>query len=104
RELGYPPYSRLVRILFQGSKESAVRAAAATWDRKLAEALPPMLVSKLGPAPAPFFRVKNRYRIHILLKAQDLEPVRQAIRSILDKYRPSRSLQVVVDVDPISMV
>jgi len=104
RELGYPPYSRLVRILFQGSRESAVRAAAASWDRKLAEALPPMLVSKLGPAPAPFFRVKNRYRIHILLKAQDLEPVRQAIRSILDKYRPSRSLQVVVDVDPISMV
>ena len=104
RELGYPPYSRLVRILFQGSKESAVRAAAATWDRKLADALPPMLVSKLGPAPAPFFRVKNRYRMNILLKAQDLDPVRQAIRSILDRFRPSRSLQVIVDVDPISMV
>jgi primosomal protein N' (replication factor Y) len=104
RDLGYPPFSRLVRIVFQGFSESAVRAAADRWGRELAEALPPLLVSKLGPAPAPFFRVKNRYRIQILLKTQDLDPVRKAIRSILERFRPSRSLQVVVDVDPVSMV
>ena len=104
RELGWPPFSRLVRIVFQGTPEKAVRDAIASWDRKLSEALPPMLVSKLGPAPAPFFKVRNRYRMQILLKAQDLDPVRATIRSLLERFRPSRKLQVIVDVDPVSMM
>jgi primosomal protein N' (replication factor Y) len=104
RELGFPPYSRLVRLVFQGTPEKAVADAAAAWDRKLAEALPPILVSKLGPGKAPFYKIRNRYRMQILLKAQDLEPVRKALRPLMEKLKSTRKLQVIVDVDPISMV
>jgi primosomal protein N' (replication factor Y) len=104
RELGYPPYSRLVRIVFQGTPEKAVAMAAEAWSQKLEEALPPMLVSKLGPAKAPFYKIKNRYRMQILLKAQDLDPVRKEMRKLMERFKPTRKLQIVVDVDPISMV
>jgi primosomal protein N' (replication factor Y) len=104
REFGYPPYSRLVRIVFQGAPETAVAEAAAAWGKKLDEALPPMLVSKLGPAKAPFYKIKNRYRMQILLKAQDLDPVRKTLKPMIEKFKSTRKLQVTVDVDPVSMM
>ncbi len=103
RELGFPPYSRLVRIVFQGTPEKAVVKKAEEWNARLEKELPPMLVAKLGPGKAPFYKVRNRYRMQILLKAQDLEPVRKALRPMMERSKSTRSLQVVVDVDPISM-
>ena len=104
RELGWPPYSRLVRIVFQGAPEKAVKQKAEEWSARLGEALPPMLVSKLGPGPAPFYKIRNRYRMQILLKAQDLDPVRKTLKPMMEKFKSTRKLQVIVDVDPISMV
>ena len=104
RELSFPPYSRLVRIVFQGAPEKAVIATAESWSQRLGEALPPMLVSKLGPGKAPFYKVRNRYRMQILLKAQDLDPVRKTLKPMMERFKSTRSMQVVVDVDPVSMV
>jgi primosomal protein N' (replication factor Y) len=62
-----------------------------------------MLVSKLGPAPAPFYRIRNRFRWHLILKAQDLDPVRKEVRLLMERHKSTRKLQIVVDVDPLAM-
>ena len=103
RDLGFPPFSRLVRIVFQGTPEKAVVKKAEEWNAWLEKELPPMLVSKLGPGKAPFYKIRNRYRWQILLKAQDLDPVRKTLKPMMEKFKSTRRLQVVVDVDPISM-
>lgn len=101
REEGYPPYSRIVRVLFAGGREAFVEAQARRFAEHLAKEVPPMLAQILGPGPLP--RLKGRHRRHVLIKAQDLETVRTALRKLLPAVPKTRALQVSVDVDPVSL-
>jgi len=53
--------------------------------------------------PAPMFRVRNRHRRRILIKADDREGTVTAVREVVEKRAGDRSLKDValgVDVDP----
>jgi primosomal protein N' (replication factor Y) len=98
--LRYPPYSHLVRIGLNAEQEARVEAAAATIATELRAKLPPRS-ELLGPAP--MFRVRNRHRRRILIKASDREGAVTAIREVVERRAADRSLKDVaigVDVDP----
>ena len=100
RALRYPPYSHLVRIGFASEREPQLETAAAAVAGDLAEALPPGS-DLLGPAP--MFRVRNRYRRRILIKAELRERTVDAVRAVVERRASDRSLKDVaigVDVDP----
>jgi primosomal protein N' (replication factor Y) (superfamily II helicase) len=100
RALRYPPFSHLTRIVLKAESEGRLEQAA----RELAEALAPLLpddTDMLGPAP--MFRVRNRHRRRLLLKAADREATVTAVRDTVERLASDRSLQDVsisVDVDP----
>jgi primosomal protein N' (replication factor Y) (superfamily II helicase) len=98
--LRYPPYSHLVRINLNAEQEGRVEAVAATVATDLREKLPPAS-ELLGPAP--MFRVRNRHRRRLLIKAQDREGTVAAVREVVERRAADRSLKDVaisVDVDP----
>jgi primosomal protein N' (replication factor Y) len=100
RALRYPPYSHLVRINLSSEREPKLDDAAATLARELRGALPPGS-DLLGPAP--MFRVRNRHRRRILIKAADRERTVAALRQVVEARAADRSLREVaigVDVDP----
>lgn len=101
KELGYPPFSRLVRILVRGFNEAKVLQEADRFAVKLRSAVP-IPENVLGPAPAPLYRLKGRFRVHILLKAKDPGSLLEEIRRLLPSI--SGSTQAVVDVDPVGMM
>jgi primosomal protein N' (replication factor Y) (superfamily II helicase) len=100
RALRYPPFSHLTRIVLKAESEVRLEQAA----RELAEALSPALpedTDLLGPAP--MFRVRNRHRRRLLLKAADREATVAAVRETVERLAADRSLRDVaisVDVDP----
>jgi primosomal protein N' (replication factor Y) len=100
RALRYPPFSHLTRIVLKAESEGRLEQAA----RELAEALSPPLpddTDLLGPAP--MFRVRNRRRRRLLLKAADREATVTAVRDTVERLAADRSLRDVaisVDVDP----
>jgi primosomal protein N' (replication factor Y) len=100
RALRYPPFSHLTRIVLKAESEPRLERAAA----ELAQALAPVLPEEtdlLGPAP--MFRVRNRHRRRLLLKAQDRDATVTAVRDTVDRLAADRSLREVaisVDVDP----
>lgn len=120
RELAYPPFGRLARLVVEGERGAVERRAAelarrlqAAGERMHAERRPQVL----GPAPAPIERLRGRDRIQLLVKAVD----HRALAEVLDRARvageasaPRASrpaarrdepeLRVVVDVDPLSML
>jgi primosomal protein N' (replication factor Y) len=64
------------------------------------QALPPCS-ELLGPAP--MFRVRNRHRRRLLIKAEDREGMVEAVRAVVERRAADRSLRDVaigVDVDP----
>lgn len=92
-----PPFSRLANVLIDGTDERTVLSEA----RRLAAAAPnhPKL-RVLGPAPAPLYRLKNRFRVRILLQADRALDMQSLVLAWLEEVRPARSVHVKIDVDP----
>jgi primosomal protein N' (replication factor Y) (superfamily II helicase) len=100
RELGYPPFSHLVRIELSGPEVAALDRAAARLRSGLDASLP-SAAQVLGPAPR--FRLRGRERRQLLVKATERQPVVAAVRGVVDSAaarRELRGLSLAVDVDP----
>jgi primosomal protein N' (replication factor Y) len=100
RELGYPPYRHLVRILVSGpEREDAMRALT-----ELADGLAGAPGELLGPAA--LFRLRGRHRAQLVAKTdRPREVASRAGRLLAAAARAMREadLSAVVDVDPQSL-
>jgi primosomal protein N' (replication factor Y) len=100
RALRYPPFSHLTRIVLKAESEPRLDRAAAELADALAASLPED-ADLLGPAP--MFRVRNRHRRRLLLKATEREATIAAVRATVEDLAAERALRDVsisVDVDP----
>lgn len=103
RSAGYPPFRRLIRIGLSGPR----LADASRASTQLANVLRRELGGDhdvLGPAPAVFARLQNRYRQQLMVKG-DLGRSEKAwlascCRALKDAFR---GLDVVIDVDPLGL-
>jgi len=104
RELGYPPFRRLVKIRFEGPDNARTEELA----QHAAEAIGSNAdVQVLGPAPAPIERLRGRFRWQLLLRGNDSATLRRAARSSREAVRRAaqqHDIRVLVDVDPYSML
>jgi primosomal protein N' (replication factor Y) len=102
QQMGYPPFSRLVRLLVEGSRPDEAQQTALDLARRLRGLEG---VETLGPAPPVLSRLKNRHRVHLLLKCF----TQASFRSALDRIRNVETLttprlRVTLDVDPTSVL
>jgi primosomal protein N' (replication factor Y) len=97
RELGYPPFRHLVRIVVSGPDAQTPLQALA----ELKEGLPGEL---LGPAP--LLRLRGRYRAQLVAKTDRPRRVAAEAGRLLSAAAPAMrraGLAAVVDVDPQSL-
>jgi primosomal protein N' (replication factor Y) len=100
RALRYPPFSHLVRVGLASEDPGRLEGAAELLRARF-EASLPSGADLLGPAP--MFRVRNRHRRRLLVKAEEREPAIDAVRSVVEEAVAERELREValgVDVDP----
>jgi primosomal protein N' (replication factor Y) len=100
RTLRYPPFSHLLRVNLSSELESRLDSVAVRLAGELADALPEG-TDLLGPAP--MFRVRNRHRRRLLMKAEDREGTIDAVRDVVEAIagdRAMREVSIGVDVDP----
>jgi primosomal protein N' (replication factor Y) len=98
RELGYPPFRRMARIVFQHAQETKVRAEAERAASLLARRIHTLGMTgteMIGPAPCFFAKVNNVHRWHLLLRSPDPTLVLEGVDA------PS-SWQV--DLDPVNVL
>jgi primosomal protein N' (replication factor Y) len=94
-----PPFCRLVAIILSGSIEANVQNEA----KRLATVFPRSEdVILLGPAPAPFQKLRGKYRYRLLIKAGKNVNV-QAITRNWAKSE-DRGVFVHIDIDPYDFV
>jgi primosomal protein N' (replication factor Y) (superfamily II helicase) len=94
RELGYPPFKHLVRVVVAGVE-------AGRPEQVLAELKPGLPDDVLGPAP--LLRLRGRFRAQLVAKTDRPRAVASAAARILAAAAPAMrrdGLTAVVDVDP----
>ena len=104
RELGYPPFTSLVRVLVHGTDPARVEKAAFAATETVRKALEGTEAAVLGPAIAPFSKLKGRTRWHLLVKAPSLDEVLPRLRRAASKLPADRRLGTTIDVDPQSLL
>lgn len=106
RELGYPPFARLVNIRFSARDEEQVRRCAGRVAEFLQGAAAGMPVVLLGPAPAPLARLRDRSRWQLLLKSRDAGCLHLLCSRLLARQRKlcPAGVRMAVDVDPENMM
>jgi primosomal protein N' (replication factor Y) (superfamily II helicase) len=96
KELGYPPFSRLVFLRIDALSEEKAKAYAMT----LAQALRGT-VDVLGPAVAPIARLRNRFRFRVVLRSNDRAKLREILLQAARFLEAVPSgIRVTIDVDP----
>ena len=101
KRLGYPPFSRLVRLEFRHHDSIVARAEA----QKLASKLGEVLVSRnwkqttmIGPVPSFFAKIGGYYRWQIVLRGPD------SVSVLKEDTLARRLVDWRVEVDPISLL
>ena len=112
KELGYPPYSRVVLARVDALDEQAAQQAAAELAkaaRAVARTPPPSTPAETldvrGPAAAPIAKVRNRYRFRVMLRSASRERLRQAalaVHAAITKL--PRTVRAAIDVDPVGLL
>ncbi len=100
RELGYPPFSHLIRIQLAAEAEPDVERAANLVAGKLDPVLPPG-AELLGPAP--MFRARNRFRRRMMIRSGTRNESIEAVHGTIESLLADRSLSgitISIDVDP----
>jgi len=104
REVGYPPFARLVTArVHAGAEEEARQGAQVLADTaRQHPAVREGAVQVLGPAPAPLARLRGRYHYRLLLKSSDRKLVRQVaalLAARIDQGLPPA--HATLDIDPL---
>jgi primosomal protein N' (replication factor Y) len=108
RELGYPPFARLVLVRLEGKVDATVEQTAGALADRLrahARALGIGAEAVLGPAPPAVERVRGRFRWQLLLRHPDIRGLRALARAArtTEADARARGMRLIVDVDPVSM-
>jgi len=103
KELSYPPFSKLIRIILSFKTKDAAKKTMEEISGKLKKTMTHG-VEVLGPAPAPVEKIRNLWRWHLILKGRNSKTLRQAASGIIEKIKDIKGIRVDVDVDPINML
>ncbi|WP_249009408.1 primosomal protein N' [Conexibacter sp. DBS9H8] len=97
--LRYPPYSTLIRVICSSPEPEPAQRVATALRAAIGDA--PDRYRVLGPAP--LFRLRNRHRSQLQIRAADRGGAISAVRAAVDALVHARALTrvaVSVDVDP----
>ncbi len=105
---GYPPISRLVRLIISAEKELEAAGwaerVARSFSKSLSQTGRPDAARVVGPAPAPLMKLRGKYRYHIQILGKDERLIRTLVRCGLQCLEEARQVSWVVDVDPVDML
>lgn len=108
--LHYPPFQKMIVFRIQSMTSELAQSTAQMVKTRLTSIIEKYknhfeAIEVLGPAFAPLSKLKNQYRLHIIIKGEQPKALNALARQMLsdEKWIPSQT-RVIVDVDPSSLL
>jgi primosomal protein N' (replication factor Y) (superfamily II helicase) len=106
--LGFPPFSRLIRLVFRSADCKAAASTAGDALRILQAAQKKTKYAEdieiMGPAECPILKISQNYRYQILLRGTYIQPLQEMARILLFGYSHPQAVYIECDVDPVSLL
>jgi len=120
--LNFPPFSRLIRLVFraptlQQSQNAAEGAAKILKDEllKLYNSTSPAGLSQeskneleqteiLGPSECPLLKISQNYRYQLILRGKNIRILQKIASKFLFNYKKPQDVYIESDVDPVSLL
>ncbi len=101
-----PPYSRLVGIIVSGRDERMVQEVAKALGRVAPQGAVKngAKIQTLGPAPAPFARLRGKFRYRLLVRADKNVNIQKVVSGWVGSLKIPSTVRVYIDVDPQSFL
>ena len=97
--LKMPPYGKLAALIISGPNQEETETTAI----RLGQCAPNTEhISTLGPAPAPIFMLRNKFRYRLLLKTAKNIKIQSVVKEWMTKVKVPNRVKVEVDIDPYS--
>ncbi len=107
KRVGWPPFSRLARVVVSYASQSQARQKAQELARKIRDFIGQHSLSAdvLGPQSAPLARLRNQYRFDFLIRAADAGRLLQTLEQLREANVLGTSAKsALIDVDPMSVL
>jgi primosomal protein N' (replication factor Y) len=106
RNHGYPPFVALALLLIRHKDPARAKSTAQQLRSFLLAANGDHSCRVLGPAPAPFARLRNEHRIQILVKSPSRKQMRAVIDEAMKHFEDAGgdARAVTLEIDPVNMM
>ncbi|MBE6345347.1 MAG: primosomal protein N' [Spirochaetaceae bacterium] len=104
--LGFPPFSRMLRLVFRSANEKESKKAAKDAAQIISIETKKMKLELdiLGPSECPIYKIAANFRWQILLRAISPTPLQQVCSRFLYGYKSPTNVYIEVDMDPVSLL
>ena len=105
KDLGFPPFTRLIRFVIRSKDEKRANAAIKRLFT-IAQPLIPKDADILGPAECPIGVINDNYRRQLILRSPSMNAIHPLAREVLSRYEKGKDAKAYleIDVDPVSML
>ncbi|NIZ40608.1 primosomal protein N' [Entomospira entomophila] len=108
QETGFPPFSRIMRLVFRGAKEERVMKSAEQafeyWESVLAGYESHLTVEMLGPSEAVLSKIAGKFRWQILFLTDNYALFSKIFRERITAMPQSSGIYCEVDHDPLTLL
>lgn len=104
KNLSFPPYSRLLRLVFRSPVPGEAEKAAAGAAEIITRENSPGEFDLLGPSQCPLEMIAGNWRWQIIMRGKKMPPLQRAASAFIRNYAPSGHVYIEADVDPISLL
>lgn len=106
KEIGLPPFTRMVRIVMRDQDVEKLAAAAEKLAAELSTAAQRHGETVLlrGPMPCPISRIAGYHRYQIVLTSKSSARLQDILATLRSAGRLARNERIAVDVDPVSLL
>jgi len=101
KTFAYPPFTRLIKLVFTGKEKKQTEGCAVSLRQELVHKL--SSDHELFPVtPCGHAKIKENYRFQVLIKARDVRGALFLLNQLLNNRPLPKSVHLLIDVDPLS--
>ena len=102
RDTAFPPFSRMVNIVFHSTNAAAARSCADDFAKELRKIIRNTRV--YGPNECPIEKIRANYRFQILLRSGSVSDMLGGLNTTASSFKLPYNVAMDIDVDPVDLL